>query len=481
VKSKLILFLFILLVIDAAYSFYQHYQVHLDGDMPANIVPAPACVLVLQDPFGYNALVHHQKYVGPNRFWAHFTQSVYFKKVPILLQSWVKPIDSVYLSCAIAKTLLQLFLIWLLAVFISGVKNIFRKEFIIGAILVTPLFQTFGYNTLMGIIDISTTYTFFYALPIALTMLFLLPFYRAWLNNFEFRLNIISKILLLFLIVVISFNGPLVPGVILIICPWILLNLWYKNYQVIKSNSFINSFFKAISGIPGYLIVYFSIVIVASLYSLYIGTFNSDQTQWNVPILERYTRIPNGIFDLLSLRIGFPLLLAFIGVNYYFLKKRIHDFEAIRILRLIKWVGLFSLIYILLLPLGGYREYRHDIVRRDTIIPITLALIFIYGLSSYYLLSVFQKRTRNIYVAGLTVFLLIFTIADGPETHSNNVCERQALEKIAKSRNNIVAIDSCDCSVVSWVKITDFNDSEYNAEMLRIWGITQEKKLYFQK
>jgi hypothetical protein len=97
------------------------------------------------------------------------------------------------------------------------------------------------------------------------------------------------------------------------------------------------------------------------------------------------------------------------------------------------------------------------------------------------LLNVFTGKTKNIYVSGVAIFILIFTLADGPKTKNNNICEREALEKIANSHENIVALDSCDCTVMDWRKNADFNNSQTNAELLKIWGVTKDKKLFFQK
>jgi hypothetical protein len=479
--NKLFVFLFLLLLLDAAYSFYQNYQVALDGDLADNVVPSTSYKFVLEDPFGYNAFINHRHYCAPNRFWAHWTQSEYFKNIPILLQTFFTPIESIYIACALAKTLIQILLIWLIAFYIGGVRNIFRREFIISAVLITPLFQTFGYNILMGIIDISITYTFFYALPIVLVILFFLPFYNAWINAYNFKLNITGKILLFFLSIVLSYNGPLVPGIILIVCPLVLLNLWYENYREKENIPFFKKTITSIVKIPRYILVYFSIVIFLGLYSLYIGRYNTDGTQWNVPLFERYLRIPKGLYELLTFRIGFPLLLLIITTNFYFLKRLKDNSEAKRIISLLKWIGIFSLIYILLLPLGGYREYRPYIVRRDTVIPITLALFFIYGLSSYFLLHTFTGKAKYLYIAGITIFLLIFTLVDGPTTRNNNVCEKNALQIIASSNENIVALDSCNCTVMAWNKIVNSNSSIWNAELLKIWGVTKEKKLYYQK
>lgn len=481
VKNKLISLLFVLLLIDVAYSFYQHYQVALDGDIADNVVPSTPYKLVLQDPFGYNALINHNQYGAPNRFWAHWTESRYFKSIPVLLQTFFKPVNSVYIACALAKTLIQILFIWLLAVYISGVKNIFKREFIISAILITPLFQTFGFNGIMGIVDISVTYTFFYALPIALTLLFFLPFYNGWLNNYHLKLTISGQILLLFLSVVISFNGPLVPGIIMVVCPLVLLNLWYKNYLENKGVIFFKRAVASFNKIPRHLLIYFIIVIFLGLYSLYIGKYNADGLQTSVPVLQRYLRMPEGLYDLLTIGLGFPLLLTMTVINFYFVKKSKDVTEKKRIINLLKWIGIFSLIYLLLLPLGGYREYRPNIVRRDTFMPITLAIMFIFGLSAYFLINTFSGRAKKIYVSGLTIFLLFFTLADGPKTRYNNVCEKKALETIAASPEKIVVLDSCNCTVMAWKKITDYNYSRWNAELLKIWGITKETKLYYQK
>jgi hypothetical protein len=62
----------------------------------------------------------------------------------------------------------------LIAFFISG--SILKLDFLFAAILITPLFQTNGYRSYMGIIDPATTYTFFYALPTILILIYLLHY-----------------------------------------------------------------------------------------------------------------------------------------------------------------------------------------------------------------------------------------------------------------------------------------------------------------
>jgi hypothetical protein len=93
------------------------------------------------------------------------------------LQSFVDPIDSIYLAGALAKIFIQILILTLLSFYITGRQKVLISDFLTAAVLVIPLFQTNGYRSYMGIIDPSITYTFFYALPCAILLLFYLPFY----------------------------------------------------------------------------------------------------------------------------------------------------------------------------------------------------------------------------------------------------------------------------------------------------------------
>ena len=101
------------------------------------------------------------QFIRMNRYFAHWTFFTYFNRVPILLQSFVEPIESVYLACTIAKLFIQILILSLLALYIAGKRKIVSIDFLIAAVLVIPLFQTNGYRSYMGIIDPSITYTFF--------------------------------------------------------------------------------------------------------------------------------------------------------------------------------------------------------------------------------------------------------------------------------------------------------------------------------
>ncbi len=68
-------------------------------------------------------------------------------------------------------------------------------------------------------------------------------------------------------------------------------------------------------------------------------------------------------------------------------------------------------------------------------------------------------------------------IYEDKSTKGINKCQRDALYTISKSKDTIVFVNN-DCTVMSWGKIKDYKESELNAELLKYWGVTKEKKLY---
>src|SRR5690606_10158483 len=100
-KKKIFFLLSVLFMLDIAYSFIQHYQMPLDGDLGPISLPSEAYKKVLSDPFGFQVLLKNEVYPAPNRYFAHQLVSGYFKTAPLLLQTFVSPVKSVYMSCAI--------------------------------------------------------------------------------------------------------------------------------------------------------------------------------------------------------------------------------------------------------------------------------------------------------------------------------------------------------------------------------------------
>lgn len=481
IAKKIYYILLIILVLDLGYSFYQHYHMPLYGDMSDIILPTPSTGYyhVLFDPFGLNVLLKNDVYANPNRFFAHWTTSEYFIITPLLLQQFVDPIESIYLSSAIAKIIIQILILYLLAVYISNTGNVFKLDLLIAAILITPLFQTSGFSRSIGIIDPSVIYTFFYALPLGLLLLYFRPFFKALYYHKKPTLNLVIKVLLVLFSVILTLNGPLVPGVVLIVCTLVLLNSWLKNYKQLIEQPGFKRVLSAVKNIPNYLLFYFIGIGVLSLYSLYIGQNNALNIDNAIPLAERYAKIPEGLYDLFFQKLGFPLLFLMIFINVILIQKFYPTKESNRLINFIRWVGVFFLLYIILLPLGGYRAYRPFVVRYDTMMPVTIGLIFIYGFTTFYLLKKIQKKYKRFYVLGIVIFSLLLTNADRFDK-TEFECEKQALETIAQSTESIVALD-CDCPVMEWNKLATYGESERNAVLFNYWNITSGVKLYYHR
>jgi hypothetical protein len=471
-KYKLLLCL--LLLAGLAWSFLQYFHMPLDGDMAGIILPGPHYSRVLNDPFGLSALLHGERYSAPNRFFAHGFMALYFKTVPAGLQQFASPIDSVYLACALLKTGVHLLIGLMLAAFISGSARPLQPGFLLAAMLVFPFFQNTAYQGTMGIIDPSVTYTCFYALPMAVLLLFFRPFQRALQAEGRLDMPLWQKILWAVLAVALAFSGPVVLPAVLLASALVAVYFWKKTAGTALGNRVAQTI-RQIPATWKFYLVFFSLLC---LYSLYIGTFNAENNN-SVDLAERYARLPEGLLNQFSMRLGLPLLLLGVLANAVLLKKQSGNPEAARTLRMLQWLAVFSLIYIFLLPLGGYREYRPDIVRRDTILPVLLCLVYGFGLSTYLLLRQFQGKFKITYRVAVALFLAIFVNAN-LSLPDQNRCERAALEKIARSPEKIVRLND-GCTVLAWVKISNYRESDLQGQLLQLWGVTGERRYYFQE
>ena len=469
-KSKIIfLFLIVLLCGDFVYSSLQYYHSPLWGDLEGGILPGRDVQKIIDDPFGVNMIFSGEKHINPNRFFSHFFFMEYFQNIPILLQNFVEPISSVYLSIAIFKIILQYSLIYLLAVFITGEKKIIKNEFLIGAVLMFPLFQTFGYNGTIGIIDKSVAYSFFYALPLMLLLLFYLPFFKILYKKEKVDFGVTNLLLLIPLAFILPLSGPLIPGIVLVTSVILLSNFFVTHLYSIRNS---------IKKLTKNVVILFVLINLLSIYSLFLSLYDSNYISHSIPIINRYMKLPIGLFNVLTRSLGFPLLIITIGINMLTIKKHFKSKAYQKFRVILKWVGIFSIVYIILLPLGGYRPYRENTIRYDTFMPITICIFYLFGVTTYFLLQNLEsKRLRN-YILGISVLLLIYTFEDTSELNENNF-EKYSLEYIANSPDEIVCIPYKG-NIMSWNKITDYKESEPKAELLMLWNITDEKKLFYQ-
>lgn len=475
---KLLLLLFLLFQL--GFSYYRYYQFPLDGDLASLVVPDKWHKTVLNDPFGFNVVLYDSVYSSPNRFFAIWTISKYFKNVPVFLQTFTSPINSIYVSCALAKTIIHFGLLFILVFYITGRISLFDSDNLLVAALIIPLFQTHGYNSEMGIIDHSITYTFFYALPLLLLLIFFFPFFNAAFHGNKHKFSRTKIIFVLTLAVIILFNGPLNPAVLLVICLFVLLYQLITNYFNNRNgNLFFQKMILSVKKSITQINLIFVFVVLLCIYSLFIGRNNSENLWASISLTERYSKLFNGFHKQFFVHLGLGLLIFMVLMNYLIIKQNESKEYGTRVLFWIKCVFILSAIYILLLPFGGYREYRPNILRYDTFMPVTIALILSYGWSSYYIIKELYFKQKIIYFFGLILFSLIFINADAKLVRGNT-CERMSLRKIAYSQEEIVALDN-NCWIMTWGKTTNYLDSEIKCDLLRQWNVVKGRKYFYQK
>ena len=308
-------------------------------------------------------------------------------------------------------------------------------------------------------------------------MLFLMPLYRTIYQNEVSKIGMLNSVFILAFSVILPLSGPLNPGIILIVSG--LIGIHYLIQVCGEKSSFsVKNMFSGFKKIPYPVFIFLIPICLVSLYSLFLGRFDLNYSSETIPVLERYMRLPLGIYYQISQSLGVPLLLIIIGINVYLIKKRFYSVEGQRIINALKWIGIFTGVYLILLPLGGYRPYRPNILRYDTFLPVAIALIYFYAMSTTFLLSNLKLQKLKIYLVGLFALFAIYMNADRLEIDQYQ-CERQALEYLANSPDSITVLPF-NCNVMAWETFPVPQRSEYNAIMLKYWGITKEKKLYFQ-
>jgi hypothetical protein len=463
--------LVLLVLADLALTFGQNYLLPLDGDLAAIVLPSPWYKTVLHDPFGWAVLTKNAVYAAPNRFFAHAAMVGYWRYVPRGLQALATPIESIYLAGALFNTAVQVLLLSLLATYIRPLlPGAGRRSWWLAVVVLAPLFQMTSFNAQMGILSRAWTYTFFYAFPLALLLLWLLPFHRAALRGQRFRLAWPLALLWVAFAVVLAFNGTVVTAAVVVLLLGVVAHgarvrwrtgagpAWWSG-QALRLGLWLGAL---------------------CALSLYIGRNNAENNH-AYSIWELYAKLPQGILNILKGKLGLPLLLAFVLLNAQLVRRfTLPTAAGQRVQQVLRWVGLFALIYLLLLPFGGYRPYRAYLVRNDSVLPILLGLVFAYGLSTLHLLRELPAAARRWYVGSLVLVLAVFVNADRKLwVRENNYCERASLQQLAQAPEDVVHLPA-DCHVLSWEAIADPAQSAAQADLLYYWGVTPVRKRYYQ-
>lgn len=476
---------------DLAFSFRQHSAAPLDGDMPEGVLPFAYIEPVLADPLGLTVLFDGATHPNPNRFFGQWSFYRYFHTVPRLLQTFASPTDSVYLAAAFAKTFTQGALIGLLAILAAGGLAWRKLNFWVAAALATTLFQTNGYRGSMGIVDVAPTYVFFYALPTVFLLAYLAPAILASVRWDEEAFPEHGQPLGLrrryywcwpLLALPVCLSGPLNPGIIAVVLLLYAAHRLFESYQSHQRSTGERRphwIFAAIISVPREHWVYLAPLGVLAVYSLYIGSFNAFTISQAIPLSERYARLPIGIFKTLTGRPGYLLIFGMWLINYAVLRKRAPSPQVQRSLTIAKWLLAFALLYLLLLPLGGYRPARPYLLRYDTMIPVTLGLMFLLAHTSLLVLRFAETRQLRWYVPVLLAVGLAFTNADRLDA-DQNAGQRALIAELQAAEPGDTLRLSDAATLLSWEPVRSPEASVAIVELLQRWGILSHEVLYYQ-
>jgi hypothetical protein len=465
------LFLILAVLGQLFFSFYKYFEMNLDGDMPEVILPTESYKRVLTDPLGFAVLLKGETYNVPNRFFPHWQMYAYFRSVPLCLQSFLDPIASVFWSVALAKLFMHGLILYFLSVWASGTYSWRDPKFLLLVALISPLFQSSGADRYaLGIIHEAPTYAIFYSFALAGILAVFSPLVLQVYHGRAFLFKKWYYALVVFFGVYLAFNGALNAPVLLIACFFYFVGTYIEvfglNFPQAKRLRFIFNTPFSISCL---------IIVFVSLYSFYIGTFNAEALEGSrFSVSQRYLLLAKGLVLHFCLTSGPILLLAFICLNVFLLWKSRHKPTAAKLLRLFSWVLLMAGVYALLLPLGGYRAYRPYIVRGDTFLPITLGMMFFYGISTGYVLLEFRKTWYRVLIVGFSILFFFKNL----EIPSGGAKERAAMSQLAYSKGQIVRLQT-NTRVASWVPILRYQDSKNAAMLLQIWHITKKPTLFY--
>lgn len=474
--TKIGILLFVLASL--VFTFYFQFMNPVDGDLVLMIYPHRIYEAVLNDPFGFKIVFQKIRYCGASGYLGFMRLVQYYRSVPLLLKNFMSPLSSVYAATALFVVFVHALFLYVYAYFITGKRNIFNRYFLLALALVAPLFQMGGYGWVMAIVDPMLIVTFGYSFINLLTVMFFLPFFNAGFHGREPKFSIGMWAWLFLLGAYIALNGPLAGPLLCLLYGFMLLNMMLGSIRRSNEPSIIRRFFlsfKAIS-LPCWALCMF--ILALALFGEWLGGFNLESDAKQIPLADRYAKLPAGIWEYYSNK-GVFLLVTMIVVNSVILFRHRHEKKSRQILTLLVYILLFSTLYTLALPLGGYRFYRPNIIRRDLYEPVSILLVLYFGLSAFHVWRNIAPRYKLLYRAFIVVPLLHFvsvTFNGAPD----NSCEKTAIMKIAASPERIVPLDE-QCTIMAWTKVTDTTENREVIGMLRVWGVLKEEKRYYQK
>lgn len=464
-----------LVVGDLGYSFYQHYHFPMDGDMEESVLPRDYLLPLYQDPFGVKMIASGEPHAAPNRFFSHYLLYKTYRTVPFGLQRVVEPLSSIYLTNALCKILMQMALLLLLCTLVCGGFRVKEPRFYLAMLLFSPLFQTCGATHSFGLIDVSVSYAFFYALSLIFLVCCFLPFiYEEFFGRKFLSNSILRVVFYLFFCILTCFSGAVNTAIALVAIFTLLLRHFtrYLSDKTLEKKSL----WAFIKSIPKHYWLYLLPLGLLSLYSFWLGTYNTIWKGEVLTLAERYRMLPKGFLAMFK-NTAFDILFALSVLNLAIIRIKFRQ-KGSAAIKIFLWMNVFALLYMALLPFGGYRPYRPYIIRYDVIIAVSFLYIFYLVYSTMFLMeNLPQQRARILYLAGCLLFMAYFTAIDIPLKWTNDR-EVAAIRKIQESSEVPVVLTE-PATVVSWLPTYSVEESRNASEMLYLWRITDTVKPFY--
>jgi hypothetical protein len=472
--GKIILLCIFLL--DVCYTFKQNYGKRLDGDLVSIVLPGENYAKVLTDPFGLNVLLYKEKYGATNRYFCHKTMQIWFNQVEHFIGYFFSDkVTALYVTCALFNTLVYLFFIFLISLYIHLNTKFNSIYFLLSILLSLPFMQVNGFNSI-ALIDKSITYTFFYGFPICLLLLYVFPLYKYIIQLNKINYNLIQHICWILLAIYLAFGGTLIQPIVLFSLGFSMLILGYRFLIAKNKTIYLSSKKKQLLAIPKYFIFHGLYFTALCLYSFYIGKFNIENPTETPTILERYSLLLIGFKSQFTSDISYFLFFILFIINFIFLQKINETSTKFDILKFTPTLLLFSLLYIVSLPFGGYRPYRPLIIRYDLISPINFLIIFFATYTTWLVLCYSRNK---IYYLLLSIVFILFLIKDKPEFHSNK-WEKQQLRLFATTQQDTLIINK-DYNLLLWDCGSSFYATRHNTQIIYKWKISKKPIYYIQQ
>jgi hypothetical protein len=451
----------IFILFNIAQTALQSYNLSIDGDLIKIGLPAFWYQPVLDDPIGIHTVLKQKDIGGAGRFMTHKTIFFWCHDVIPFFQKIAKDkVKGIFLATACLDTFLLLFLMWMmLAIMKQFIADNYVLYFFVLAIT-SSFLQFNNYYGAIGLIDLSVSYVFYYALSLFGLAYYYLHFYKAY-HQKAVHFSIAKHILLIALTIYLSFAGPLVQPVVFIVS--LLIGCCFIFGGNVSFNLFIKNkhfFFQLIW------------MLLICLWAFYVSTFNTEKVI-GVSLVHRYYQLAKGIYHLFADSIAYFIISIYLIFNAIMLRKYCSAVwhQSIRYIYVL--CILFISIYTLLLPLGGYRSYRPYIIRHDTLLPISLVVLF---LIIYSFIANIQKSNavyiKKICFACCIVFVSVFTISD------RNLVIKSSDNQIKVFKSMLVCNDTIfkmphDANVGTWSpeEFDDVNFCNLLASQFQIWGL----------